>query len=119
MSNISPSPPPLIQLAPRLNVSKVKHSRDDDDMDASDRGSDSDNDGARARRVLEECSALSKKLASVISSWAASGDGEEEGGTEEDGALGLTQMRQGGGEGKAVTTKEEIQEACPGLKLNP
>lgn len=90
----------------------------DDDMDGSDRGSDSEDGGARARKVLEECSALSKKLASVISSWAVSEENGEGGAGEGSarGALELTAMKAGG---KAVTTNEEIQEACPGLKLNP
>lgn len=89
-------------------------------MDESDRGSDSDDEGARARKVLEECSALSKKLASVISSWAASEEEKEHArrgsvvGSDK-GALEITQMT----EGKSMTTDEEIQEACPGLKLNP
>lgn len=93
-------------------------------MDDSDRGSDSDaDDGARAKKVLSECSALSKKLASVISSWG--GDGEEEGGgstgeaSAPRGALEISSLKGGGKGGKAVTTNEEIQEACPGLKLNP
>ncbi|CAN0047681.1 unnamed protein product [Pylaiella littoralis] len=99
-------------------------------MDDSDRGSDSDaDDGARAKKVLSECSALSKKLASVISSWA--GETEDGGGGEKgrgaaaaasapSGALEITSLKGGGKKGgKAVTTNEEIQEACPGLKLNP
>lgn len=102
----------------------------DDGMDDSDRGSDSDaDDGARAKKVLSECSALSKKLASVISSWA--GETEDGGGGEKgrgaaaaasapSGALEITSLKGGGKKGgKAVTTNEEIQEACPGLKLNP
>lgn len=96
-------------------------------MDDSDRGSGSeDDDGARAKKVLEECSALSKKLASVISSWAVASDGDKgvEGGgaggksksSSLKGALEITDLKAGG---KAVTTNEEIAEACPGLKLNP
>lgn len=82
-------------------------------MDDSDRGSGSDDDdGALAKKVLEECSSLSKKLASVISSWADSEDAEAGG----EGVLDITAVKAGG---KAVTTNEEIQEACPGLKLNP
>ena len=92
--------------------------QDNDDMDASDRGSDSEEDsGAKARRVLEECSALSKKLASVISSWAATTIGDKNSlpsGTS--GALELTQMS---GKARAATTNDEIEIACPGLKLNP
>lgn len=98
--------------------------REEDELDLSDHGSDSDDDGAKARRVLEECSALSKKLASVISSWAASkeegclgkdGDAARRGVRSPRGAIEITQMR----EGKSVTTNEEISRACPGLKLNP
>lgn len=87
-------------------------------MDDSDRGSDSDDGGARARKVLEECSALSKKLASVISSWAVSDDddGSEKGAGSSRGALDVTSLKAGG---RAVTTNEEIAKACPGLKLKP
>ncbi|CAM9599083.1 unnamed protein product, partial [Laminaria digitata] len=93
--------------------------REDDDMDDSDRGSDSGEDGgARAKKVLEECSKLSKKLARVISSWAGPEEGGGEGGAALiSGALELTHLKGGGG--KAVTTDEEIHDACPGLKLNP
>lgn len=102
---------------------QVNHVREDDDLDVSDRGSDSDDNGATARRVLEECSALSKKLASVISSWASAEDeaGQAKGGGalkgvgSPRGAIEITQMR----EGKSVTTNEEISKACPGLVLNP
>ena len=100
------------------------YNRADDDMDGSDRGSDSEDDGgARAKKVLEECSALSKKLTRVISSWAGPEDGAAAavggaaaGGGDGVGALELTSLKGGG---KAVTTDEEIHEACPGLKLNP
>lgn len=92
-------------------------------MDGSDRGSDSDEDeGARARKVLSECSALSKKLASVISTWAGTTTTVSEGGGSAAGvgggrgALEICSLKGGG---KAVTTNEEVQEACPGLKLNP
>lgn len=91
-------------------------------MDDSDRGSDSEDDGARARKVLEECSALSKKLASVISSWAVSEDDEGSekgagaGAGSSRGALEVTSLKAGG---RAVTTNEEIAKACPGLKLKP
>ncbi|CBN75290.1 similar to helicase, lymphoid-specific isoform 9 [Ectocarpus siliculosus] len=105
---------------------KKRHSSgyDDDGMDGSDRGSDSDADeGARARKVLSECSALSKKLASVISTWAGTTTttAAEEGGSAAGagggrGALEICSLKGGG---KAVTTNEEVQEACPGLKLNP
>lgn len=92
--------------------------RQDDDMDDSDRGSGSEDDGARAKKVLAECSKLSKKLASVISSWAASTEdgGNGSGAGTDHGALEITHLKDGG---KAVTTNEEIEEACPGLKLNP
>lgn len=97
------------------------YNREDDDMDGSDRGSDSEDDGgARARKVLEECSALSKKLTRVISSWAGPEEGAAAGGGGGDGSAGgaleLTSLKGGG---KAVTTDEEIHDACPGLKLNP
>lgn len=89
-------------------------------MDDSDRGSDSEDDGARARKVLEECSALSKKLALVISSWAVSDDddGNEKGAGagSSRGALEVTSLKAGG---KAVTTNEEIAKACPELTLKP
>ncbi|CAN0383748.1 unnamed protein product, partial [Ectocarpus fasciculatus] len=108
---------------------KKRHSSgyDDDGMDGSDRGSDSDADeGARARKVLSECSALSKKLASVISTWAgttATATATEEGGGAAGGGVGAgrgaLEICSLKGGGKAVTTNEEVQEACPGLKLNP
>lgn len=86
-------------------------------MDDSDRGSDSDaDDGAVAKKVLTECSALSKKLASVISSWAGSEEEGDGGAAAPKGALEIASLKGGG---KAVTTNEEIEKACPGLKLNP
>ena len=91
----------------------------DDDIDDSDHSSDSEDGGARARKVLEECSALSKKLASVISSWAVAdddGEGKGAGAGSSRGALELTNLKAGG---RAVTTNAEIAEACPGLKLKP
>lgn len=99
-------------------------------MDDSDRGSDIDEDtGARARKVLSECSKLSTRLAEVISKWTGDG-GEGRGsgpagvgagagagaGAAARGALEISSLKGGG---KTVTTNEEIQEACPGLKLNP
>lgn len=100
-------------------------------MDDSDRGSGSDEDtGARARKVLSECSKLSTRLAEVISKWTgdegggsgtgagtAAGPGAGAGaGAAARGALEICSLKGGG---KTVTTNEEIQEACPGLKLNP
>ncbi|CAN0436978.1 unnamed protein product, partial [Ectocarpus sp. 12 AP-2014] len=121
--------PPTSKPSKKEKKKKKKKKRqssgyDDDGMDGSDRGSDSDADeGARARKVLSECSALSKKLASVISTWAGSTTttATEEGGSAAGvgggrGALEICSLKGGG---KAVTTNEEVQEACPGLKLNP
>ncbi|CAM9795532.1 unnamed protein product, partial [Ascophyllum nodosum] len=101
-------------------IAKVyRRAQGDDDIDDSDHGSDSEDGGARARKVLEECSVLSKKLASVISSWAVAdddGEGKGAGADSSGGALELTSLKAGG---RAVTTNEEIAEACPGLKLKP
>ncbi|CAN0200855.1 unnamed protein product, partial [Ectocarpus sp. 12 AP-2014] len=122
--------PPTSKPSKKEKKKKKKKKRqssgyDDDGMDGSDRGSDSDADeGARARKVLSECSALSKKLASVISTWAGTTTtttAAEEGGSAAGvgggrGALEICSLKGGG---KAVTTNEEVQEACPGLKLNP
>ena len=109
-----PANPPVY-----LSSQVYRRAQGDDDIDDSDHGSDSEDGGARARKVLEECSVLSKKLASVISSWAVAdddGEGKGAGADSSGGALELTNLKAGG---RAVTTNEEIAEACPGLKLKP
>lgn len=128
LTDSPPDPPPTPQpffcgTICVVTMSQRYDDEDDDGMDDSDRGSDSDEDtGARARKVLSECSKLSTRLAEAISKWTGD-EGEERGnggGTggaaAARGALEISSLKGGG---KTVTTNEEIQEACPGLKLNP